>query len=191
MIEMAQRGRKPKPTAIKILEGNPGKRELNKFEPQPSAMINKCPEWLPEEARELWDELAPDLISSGVMKQLDKPMFEALCAEYAMYRRSMTHVFTHGEMYRQPTGKLDEKGNPIYNLHANKNIATAHASLAQWHQIAAEFGMTPSSRTAIIANAVSIEKKVGDIDPMEAILTGVEDAVDFGGDSSNFADDDE
>ena len=26
---MAQRGRKPKPTAVKVLEGNPGKRSLN------------------------------------------------------------------------------------------------------------------------------------------------------------------
>ena len=30
---MATRGRKPKPTALKILEGNPGKRPLNAFEP--------------------------------------------------------------------------------------------------------------------------------------------------------------
>ncbi|MDD4511050.1 MAG: phage terminase small subunit P27 family, partial [Oscillospiraceae bacterium] len=26
---MAQRGRKPKPTALKVLEGNPGRRPLN------------------------------------------------------------------------------------------------------------------------------------------------------------------
>ena len=32
---MAVRGRKPKPTAIKELEGNPGKRPLNGHEPVP------------------------------------------------------------------------------------------------------------------------------------------------------------
>ena len=32
---MAGRGRPPKPTAIKELEGNPGKRLLNKNEPKP------------------------------------------------------------------------------------------------------------------------------------------------------------
>lgn len=32
---MAQRGRKPKPTAVKVLEGNPGKRSLNTNEPKP------------------------------------------------------------------------------------------------------------------------------------------------------------
>ena len=33
---MATRGRKPTPTAIKELEGNPGKRKLNDKEPKPS-----------------------------------------------------------------------------------------------------------------------------------------------------------
>lgn len=33
VIRLAQRGRKPKPTAVKQLEGNPGKRQLNANEP--------------------------------------------------------------------------------------------------------------------------------------------------------------
>ena len=33
---MATRGRKPKPTALKMLEGNPGKRPLNEYEPKHS-----------------------------------------------------------------------------------------------------------------------------------------------------------
>ena len=32
---MAKTGRKPKPTALKRLEGNPGKRPLNAMEPVP------------------------------------------------------------------------------------------------------------------------------------------------------------
>ena len=33
---MATRGRKPKPTAMKELEGNPGKHPLNTSEPKPN-----------------------------------------------------------------------------------------------------------------------------------------------------------
>ena len=33
---MATRGRKPKPTAMKELEGNPGKHPLNTSEPKPT-----------------------------------------------------------------------------------------------------------------------------------------------------------
>lgn len=39
-------GRKPKPTAIKKLEGNPGKRKLNTKEPAPVKGMPTCPEWL-------------------------------------------------------------------------------------------------------------------------------------------------
>ena len=35
-------GRKPKPTAIKELEGNPGKRKLNKKEPKPDKGMPTC-----------------------------------------------------------------------------------------------------------------------------------------------------
>lgn len=39
-------GRKPKPTAIKKLEGNPGKRKLNTKESIPAKGMPNCPEWL-------------------------------------------------------------------------------------------------------------------------------------------------
>ena len=47
-------GRKPKPTAIKELEGNPGKRKLNKKEPKPEKGMPVCPEWLLPEAKAEW-----------------------------------------------------------------------------------------------------------------------------------------
>ena len=39
-------GRKPKPTALKKLEGNPGKRKLNMKEPMPEKGMPDCPKWL-------------------------------------------------------------------------------------------------------------------------------------------------
>ena len=39
-------GRKPKPTAVKKLEGNPGKRKLNTKEPNPGKGMPDCPAWL-------------------------------------------------------------------------------------------------------------------------------------------------
>ena len=39
-------GRKPKPTAVKKLEGNPGKRKLNTKEPNPGKEMPDCPAWL-------------------------------------------------------------------------------------------------------------------------------------------------
>lgn len=51
-------GRKPKPTAVKKLEGNPGKRKLNTKEPVPAKGMPDCPEWLLPEAKKEWERLA-------------------------------------------------------------------------------------------------------------------------------------
>ena len=49
---MATRGRKPKPTAMKELEGYPGKHPLNTSEPKPNKKAPACPKWLEPEAKE-------------------------------------------------------------------------------------------------------------------------------------------
>ena len=51
-------GRKPKPTALKKLEGNPGKRKLNTKEPIPAKGMPNCPEWLLPEQQTPWVGIA-------------------------------------------------------------------------------------------------------------------------------------
>lgn len=48
---MAHCGRKPKPTALKALEGYPEKRDLNQKEPKPEKKAPRCPSWLEPEAK--------------------------------------------------------------------------------------------------------------------------------------------
>src|SRR5690242_16494956 len=47
-------GRKSKPTHLKMLQGNPGRRPLNKAEPTPSDELPEPPEWLPDGAKEIF-----------------------------------------------------------------------------------------------------------------------------------------
>ena len=57
---MAQGGRrvgsgpKPKPTKLKLLEGNPGRRPINDKEPKPKERLPQCPTHLSEEAKREW-----------------------------------------------------------------------------------------------------------------------------------------
>jgi len=39
-------GNRPKPTALKLLQGNPGRRPINKAEPKPKRGIPAMPKWL-------------------------------------------------------------------------------------------------------------------------------------------------
>ena len=72
---MAARGRKPKPTALKVLEGNPGKRPLNDHEPIPPKGELKCPSWLLPEAKKEWKRLASSLEAMGVLTMADLTAF--------------------------------------------------------------------------------------------------------------------
>ena len=66
---MATRGRKPKPTAVKVLEGNPGKRPLNMYEPVPERRAPECPSWLNDEAKAEWDRLADKMVNLGTLQK--------------------------------------------------------------------------------------------------------------------------
>ena len=72
---MAQRGRKPKPTAVKVLEGNPGKRSLNTAEPKPEKKAPRCPSWLEDEAKKEWKRMSKQLEQLGILTEIDMAAF--------------------------------------------------------------------------------------------------------------------
>ena len=84
-------GRKPKPTAIKELEGNPGKRKLNKKEPKPEKGMLVCPEWLLPEAKVEWKHLSEKLNQMGVLTEVDMAAFAAYCQSYARWKEAQEH----------------------------------------------------------------------------------------------------
>ena len=79
-------GRKPKPTAVKKLEGNPGKRKLNSKEPVPAKGIPACPDWLMPEAKKEWERLAELMNQMGVLTEVDMAAFAAYCQSYARWK---------------------------------------------------------------------------------------------------------
>ena len=72
------RGRKPKPTRLKLLEGNPGKRRINGQEPQPPWTLPSCPAHLSPSAKAEWKRLAKTLNAVGLLTQVDRAALAAL-----------------------------------------------------------------------------------------------------------------
>ena len=176
---MAKTGRKPKPTALKKLEGNPGKRPLNELEPIPPSGTIRCPHHLLPEARKEWKRLAPVLTQMGLLTPADAVPFEGYCTAYARWREAQDEITRHGSIYKDETGRI--RPNPY--------IAIANQQMREIKSFAAEFGLTPSNRSAMIANAVSILKQ--NIDPMEAILASDgDDSFQIVG-GSNFSDEED
>ena len=136
-------GRKPKPTAVKKLEGNPGKRKLNTKEPMPGKGMPDCPKWLLPEAKEEWNRLCEKLNQMGVLTEIDRAAFAAYCQSYARWKEAQEHINSEGATYE-----------------TEKRLMMSAAS---------EFGLTPSARSRIMA-ASSANKN--DVDEMEALLGG-------------------
>ena len=152
-------GRKPKPTAVKKLEGNQGKRKLNTKEPVPGKGMPDCPKWLLPEAKEEWNRLCEKLNQMGVLTEIDRAAFAAYCQSYARWKEAQEHINSEGATYETENGM--QRPNPY--------VAICNTEQRLMLSAASEFGLTPSARSKIMA-ASSANKN--DVDEMEALLGG-------------------
>jgi P27 family predicted phage terminase small subunit len=133
------RGRRPKPTRMKLLTGNPGKRPMNKDEPRPEATVPDCPDALGPVARAEWDRLASELGKLNLLTNLDRAALAAYCGAYALWAESTEAIQKYGTMVKSPSGY------PIQSPYVS--IANRQAEIMM--RIASEFGFTPASRSRI------------------------------------------
>ena len=151
-------GPAPKPTAIKQLEGNPGKRKLNKREPKVNSGIPVCPSWLLPEAKNEWKRLAKKLHLMGILTINDRTAFAGYCQSYAKWKEAQEHITEEGPVYTTETGY--QRPNPW--------IAISDTNQKLMLQFGSEFGLTPSSRSRIVAGSDIHDEK----DDMENLLRG-------------------
>lgn len=139
---MAVRGRKPTPTALKVLEGNPGKRKLNDREPKPKKRAPSCPQWLEPDAKAEWKRLAKKMTELGILTEVDMASFSGYCQAYARWKEAEEFLTQHGPIVKTPSGYWQQV----------PQVAIANKYLKIMGRFASEFGLTPSSRSRIIAN---------------------------------------
>ena len=133
------RGRRPKPTRMKVLTGNPGKRPLNTDEPRPEVVIPDCPAELGPLAQKEWHRLVGDLAALRLLTSLDRAALAAYCGAYALWAEATAAIQKFGAMIKSPTGY------PIQSPYIS--IANRQAEIMM--RIASEFGFTPASRSRI------------------------------------------
>jgi P27 family predicted phage terminase small subunit len=133
------RGRKPTPTRLKAITGNPGKRPLNEDEPRPDTEIPDCPPELGESARKEWDRLVGELGKLRLLTQLDRAALATYCGAYGLWAEATEAIQKYGVMIKSP------QGFPIQSPYLS--IANRQAEIMM--RIASEFGFTPASRSRI------------------------------------------
>src|SRR5689334_7039238 len=96
------RGRRPKPTALKILHGD--RIDPDHVEPQPEAAIPTCPEHLDKAAKQEWDRLAQELHQLGLLTRLDMAVLAAYCQCWARWVAAERQLAETGHVCKSPSG---------------------------------------------------------------------------------------
>lgn len=138
---MGYRGPIPKPTVIKRAEGNPGKRPLNRYEPQPRAAVPRCPEHLDERAKKEWKRLVPVLRRMKVLTEADWMALANLCQTWSTLVKAQEKLTEVGILYKSPSGFIMQ--SPL--------LAIVNQCVETITKLSREFGLTPAARSRIIA----------------------------------------
>ncbi|WP_233866656.1 phage terminase small subunit P27 family [Paraburkholderia adhaesiva] len=144
---MPTRGTRPKPTALKVITGNPGGRPLPEREPKPRTGVLRRPRHLDANACAEWDRLVPELRVAGILTSIDVAVLAAYCmaysrwidAEEAIQRMKVRDQLTSALMIKTTNGNAIQ--NPL--------VGVANRAMLIMSRLASEFGMTPAARTRI------------------------------------------
>ncbi len=141
------RGRKPTPSHLKLVTGNPGKRAMNRAEPKPRRERPSAPAHVSDKARETWGMVAALLDDMGVLTKVDVLAVEMLCEAYADYLAARQELATIGSNYYET---VNAQGGTMFRAHpAVAVVQDADRRIRGW---LAEFGMTPSARSRVKAS---------------------------------------
>jgi P27 family predicted phage terminase small subunit len=134
---MGKRGPPPKPTAQKVLEGTyrPDRAVRNEWVPPVGAP--PTPPGLDPVALARWEELAPELVSAGVLARVDGSVLEGHCRAFALFRR-YTREAEKRPMINTPWGR---KPNPA--------AAEAKLWLGEMNRCGDRLGIGASARSRI------------------------------------------
>jgi P27 family predicted phage terminase small subunit len=153
--KMGRRGPAPKPTKLKALAGNPGKRKLNDAEPKPRAGAPACPAWLDAEAKAEWKRILPELQALKLLTKVDRAALAGYCQSYSRWRTAEQAIAKYGLTFETERGPRKRP-----------EVSISEKASALMKGFLQEFGLSPASRSRV---HVPTDKPT---DPLDAFLNG-------------------
>ena len=139
------KGRKSKPTGLKVIEGNPGKRPLNENEPKPKLGIPEMPEWIKpfDEAVKNWEHESVLLDEMGIMTKADAGILAARSFLFSQIVDLTKDLKEEGTVL-----KRDDNSEPKHNP-KQKQLESV---LREYRTLGSLLGLDPSSRSRLSIN---------------------------------------
>jgi len=154
------RGRPPKPTNLKIMEGNRGRRPILP-EPQPAKGVKAPPRGLPTVAKRIWKTLAAELDRLNLLTVVDAMALEGVCVAYAhaiaadreieRLQAAIKGAASEKRAEKLTPEELVEEYREV-NINYNRLSLQNAVSKKAWQQVKSfcgEFGLTPASRSRL------------------------------------------
>lgn len=151
---MGRRGPAPRPTALKLIEGERESR-INREEPLAREEPPEAPEELAPEVREVWDYTLAELTVMGLAKAADRDALVCFCEAVVNHRKASALLARSPVLVKGLHG----------NLVRNPALAVQRDSAQLIRAFAQEFGLTPSARSGIAVGRRGVE---GEPNPFDA-----------------------
>jgi P27 family predicted phage terminase small subunit len=156
---MAARGMKPKPQALRLIEGTkqshppiPAETIAN---PDPLANF-RCPKELGKHATWYWNDMIKRLNRLGLISELDRAAFMSLCESYGEWRDA-------DDRFKEFVKNNPEHGGfMVRTLNGwghNPMLGARSRAKVEFGKLCAEFGLTPSARSRVSAMKPKDDKK--------------------------------
>ena len=141
------RGRPPKPTTLKWLAGDPGKRARYQTEPPAPEGIPGAPEYLDPLAKEEWAYTCQQLKDMGLLSRADRTALVCYCEAWSRYRTAHANVAKFGPVILSP----DKKYPLVSPWHS-----VMRQALKDVMALSIQFGLSPSSRARLSVKADNV-----------------------------------
>lgn len=138
-------GRKPKPTVLKLMTGNPGQRPINDAEPVPDVLEDLSPpSSLDAYGKECWSRNAATLAGMGLLTTGDVDMLTIYCDAFSQWRHASIAV-------RKIKPSDDEY---------RKIAVSVEKARDQMRLLASELGLSPTSRGRLSVKKADVKSEM-------------------------------
>lgn len=134
------KGRKPKPAALRVIEGTRGKRPIPQ-EPQGRTLTRppKAPAALGRYGNAMWRKLSTELVAATLLQGLDYYALQAACLHWQYACEARDRLRDEG------ITQTDDKGN----LHKHPCEVIFRQNLQAFHSWCGDFGLSPAARARL------------------------------------------
>lgn len=139
------KGRKPTPTKLRVVRGNPSKRpiEENEVDAAPIERDVEPPVQLIKAAREKWDRITKNLEAVGLLTVMDMDVLARYCEMLVEYEKAAKYVRNNGTTAE----RLNQYGSYEVTAPQFNTMVRLNGELLK---IETQFGFTPSARSGLI-----------------------------------------